>query len=95
MKKIYIAFICILFTFYCSAQVNFQSGFGDTLTDDGSKFVITADDGYCIVGATGLNQIDGSDIAVYFINYLGEMNSSIRIGLSKNEFPHKSSGEQS
>ena len=87
MKKIYITFVCILSTLYCSAQVNFQSGFGDTLTDDGSKVVKTTDGGYCIVGATGLNQTDGSDIAVYFINYLGEMNSSIRIGLSKNDFP--------
>ena len=87
MKKIYIVFIFVLQNLMSSAQINFQSGFGEFESDNGSKVVRTSDGGYCVVGATNLNHVDSVDIAVYFANYLGEMDASVRIGLSKNDFP--------
>lgn len=87
MKKIYIVFTCILLGLFCSAQIKFQSGFGDTMTDIGTKVVKTSNGGYCIIGTTEQNHKDTTDIAVYFVNYLGEMSTSVIIGLSRNEFP--------
>ncbi len=87
MKKLYISFAFIFQSLFSFAQINFQSGFGDTLTDDGSKAVKTSSGGYCIVGTTKQTDADSTDIAVYFINYLGEMNTSVRIGLGRDEYP--------
>ena len=87
MKKLYISFAFIFQSLFSFAQINFQSGFGDTLTDDGNKVVQTSNGGYCIVGTTKQTDADSTDIVVYFINYLGEMNTSVRIGLSRSEYP--------
>ncbi len=87
MRKLYIVITCIFQSLNCIGQINFQSGFGDILTDIGSKVVKTSDGNYCIVAASGQDQPDSADITVYFANYLGEMNSSVKIGMGRNEFP--------
>ncbi len=70
-------------------QFYFQSAFGDTATDDGKVVIKTSTGEYCLVGSTGTNTPGLSDIAIYFVDTLGELiaNYSYRIGLFGDEIP--------
>ncbi len=87
MKKYYILFIFILHGLISTAQINFQSGFGDTVADYGTKVVKITTGGYLVIGPTGVDQTNNADVAIYFANQIGEMNSSVKIGLNKDEYP--------
>jgi hypothetical protein len=70
-------------------QMYFQSAFGDTAKDLGRVVIKTSTGEYCLVGATGVNTPDSSDIAIYFVDSLGELiaNYSYKTGLPGNETP--------
>jgi hypothetical protein len=88
MKKIYYQLIFILFSFTSStAQIQFQNGYGDTLMEKGTVIISTSTGGYCIVGPTGLNYTDSSDVAVYVTDSAGDLLLSVKAGLPGNEFP--------
>ncbi len=87
MRKLYIIIFTFLLNNYCKAQVSFQNGYGDTLSDKGRVIISTSTGGYCIVGPSGQNFTDSSDVAVYMINSVGDLILSVKIGLPGDEIP--------
>ena len=88
MKFHYVILFIFLQNTFCTGQIFFQSAFGDTSTDQANVVIQNSMGGYCIAGSTGINNPNSSDIAVYFINNLGELisNYSYKIGFDGNEY---------
>lgn len=63
----------------------FQKLYGDIVIDDGQSIVCTSDSGYCIVGNSGPNAIDSSDISVYRLDRFGEILWTAKFGDPKDE----------
>lgn len=85
MKNSLLALLIVLYSIPGFAQITFQKAYGDFTYDDASSFTITSDSGYCIVGATGVNQTDSLDVAIYKTNENGDLVWSGRISGHKDD----------
>lgn len=72
MKKMYIAFIMLLFSAYLNAQITFEKTFsktGETIANDVRQ---TSDGGYIIVGSTAYSYGTSGDIVLIKTNAYGD-----------------------
>lgn len=86
MKKLF-TLLPLLFSGSLFAQTpTFQKLYGDLVINDAQSIITTADSGYCIVGSSGPNALDSSDISVYKLDRFGEINWTVKFGDPKDEF---------
>lgn len=86
MKKIF----TLLFS-YCALMTHaqtpyFQKLYGDIVVDDVQSITTTADSGYALVGGSGANALDSTDITVYRVNRFGDMQWARKFGDPKDDF---------
>ncbi|MBP6333916.1 MAG: T9SS type A sorting domain-containing protein [Bacteroidia bacterium] len=85
MKKILLC-VSVLFIAICSnAQVTFQKSYGEFFVDMGQSMVQTNDGGFCIVGMTGPDLADSSDILVIRTDAEGSQIWSARLAGPKDD----------
>ncbi len=69
-----------------AAQLKFQKIYGSMDIDYANSFVSTPDGGFCLVGGTGPNMTDSSDVAVYRTDFEGNLIWSTRLSGSKDDW---------
>ncbi|HRH67095.1 MAG TPA: T9SS type A sorting domain-containing protein [Bacteroidia bacterium] len=86
MKKLLLLFALVVISFASRAQVKFQDLYGDINLDDAQAVARTFDNGYILVGGTGPNVIDSTDIALFRLNSDGDLIWSSRVEGYKDDF---------
>ncbi len=87
MNKLYLVTLLIFIAVKSFGQTGFQNSYGDTTVDFGSAIIKSSQGFYCIVGATQLQSADSTEIAIYFVNSMGDLISATTVGLPGNDYP--------
>lgn len=86
LKKI-LLLLFVLTTIKNNAQTpRYQKSYGDVLIDDAQAITYTTDSGYCMVGGSGANALDSTDVTIYRLNRFGDLLWSRKMGDPKDEF---------
>jgi len=86
MKKLVLLTSILFISVIASAQIMFQKSYGEFAVDYGTAMVRTNDGGYCIVGGTGPDLIDSTDILVIRTDIDGNQVWSARLAGTKDDF---------
>ena len=86
MKKLILCVSALFISLFSSAQVTFQKSYGEFSVDYGQSMVQTNDGGYCIVGGTGPDLIDSTDVLVIRTDIDGNQVWQTRLAGTKDDF---------
>lgn len=86
MKKLLLLSALLIFSFTMRAQVKFQDLYGDVNLDVAQAIKKTFDGGYIMVGSTGPNSIDSSEVGIFRLNANGDLVWSSRAEAYKDDF---------
>ena len=86
MKKYLVLFTFLLPSLFVHAQIKFQDLYGDVNLDDAQAITQTFDGGYILVGSTGPNQFDSTEVALFRLNVNGDLVWSSRLEAYKDDF---------
>ncbi|HNQ61653.1 MAG TPA: T9SS type A sorting domain-containing protein [Bacteroidia bacterium] len=86
MKKLILCVSALFISLFSSAQVTFQKSYGEFYVDYGTTMVQTNDGGYCIVGGTGPDVIDSTDVLVVRTDIDGNQVWQTRLAGTKDDF---------
>lgn len=85
MKKLLLSASILFVSFAASAQITFQKSYGELNVDYGLTMVQASDGGYCIVGGTGPDLLDSTDISINRTNVNGDLVWSARLRGTKDD----------
>lgn len=86
MKKIVLCASILFLAFSASSQILFQKAYGELFVDYAQSMVLTSDGGYCLVGNTGPDQVDSTDMLVIGTNAAGDQVWQTRLHGAKDDY---------